>query len=1332
MDAVYKQQRLNQLLEERTGGAINIGGIRFQLLYSILRAFDLYGPDAPDAIQLEAVEDLDVRGNKRWEIKKLVVSNQFVQMKTSKTPWEWGRFSSSGIVQNFLPVWASDPTAELLVVTNFSYKAGLDEFAKYCSGKRGGLSKKVNAKLEELCKKEGYPAIKPLQLAKQIRFIHVHENELLDQIKASIVKHFDLAAPNADLYYSVLMARFLDLAVQRKEVGRQDLESFRFSIQEDIDRGAQNLAVQNCWLERLQFTPDDNPEDYYEGKNARAGHVLAGMDVPRPEWVSRIREVLQRSKVCVVRASSGQGKSTLLYRYAYEHYNPETTFIVRQLSDETMLGPVKQAIVARLSLGIPILVLVDNVGSNLKYWSRLTADLSGQNIRFLVSIREEDWYRYSGRLSGFDWEVVTPALSLSEARSIFAAFREQGKVAASVQSAEWAYEKIADRRLLIEFTYLITHGQMLEERLKEQVQEIDQLGEDPAKLQILRLVSVAQVYGARIASASLLRCIQFQRDPDLTLKSLEGEYILQIDGMYEGLHYVRSQHLISLLHNATPVEKTVNLLIRHLDQDNLELLVSAVFAAPDLSHELSLSELMERCASELLAFSNRMVMGLFTASELTYYRLHKHIFDSAFEQIGSAAIFMLCSSSLPFPTVNLLDTLRDLLGDERSNVTTLSELSTQFGARHWEDRFEVRLLQHVVEKKDAAILNEDLSHIGTFLDWCRLPGVDPSRLVALLSAHDWRAQIYQADINASAGLLSALSQDAPQAYQQLMSSDKTELMSYFKKASDTLRIEESGNDISIEFIVNDQESQNEQAVNRLRYLRKIFSGYQRYCSDGLFPSLLGSGLSFHTDTNKQMPRENLDLELDAEKNRAYLRAVESEYAAESMFDWQKQWFDLRKELLRTVCYCLNYYVVVLGRKRMTIDELVAVLNAALYQCSHIKGLPFSFSTRFQKEVGDLREWTTNMSNFIEQFAGHDPHDANHQLSRLMRYNLNEALKNLSKAQKAMQIITENTHPYFSFHDLDATELTEYAALSEVVDFWFEGSNRQVSDVRAAAATHREEVRAQFVETIHTTLQPLEAQGFHFTYPNRPLESHPLRDICLGFEIESYQSQILQLTQILTVLSQLPLEYHFLNVAPLAKGKLISPTVLRISRDSILQMIEGGDHAVAALPLIPVHPPEGFFDVLPIEMAAPSKEMQLLGDFYAICGSLNSIRNTLYFLKDRLDQTKPFERELMEKYQHHILEELNTLSEKKQRWLAEALEVAQENSAASQWINFYEICSNRFQNFDELPELDAEGFEPLNILVDLELLNAFHQYMDVVEFSSRQSPQMNTATASPEE
>ena len=310
----------------------------------------------------------------------------------------------------------------------------------------------------------------------------------MNKVTAKIITAFALSTSNADLYFGVLMAKFIEMASQRKQIRRIDLESARLFVQDQIDTGTKNLAAQNGWIERLTFVEEEHPEDYYEGKDARPGHILAGLDVRRHGWEIRIHESLQRSHVCIVRASSDQGKSTLLYRYAYEHYHPETALVIKRLSDESMVGPIKQAVVVRQRLGLPILIFIDNVNEVLKSWHRLAAEFAGQEVYFLVTIREEDWYRYSGNASGFVWEIVTPTLSLREAQDIFSQFQRKGKIASGVPSAEWAYEQVADRQLLIEYTYLVTHGQMLAERLKDQMQQMQRLGDDQAKLQILRLV----------------------------------------------------------------------------------------------------------------------------------------------------------------------------------------------------------------------------------------------------------------------------------------------------------------------------------------------------------------------------------------------------------------------------------------------------------------------------------------------------------------------------------------------------------------------------------------------------------------------------------------------------------------------------------------------------------------------------------------------------------------------------------------------------------------------------------------------------------------------------
>ena len=143
-------------------------------------------------------------------------------------------------------------------------------------------------------------------------------------------------------------------------------------------------------------------------------------------------------------------------------------------------------------------------------------------------------------------------------------------------------------------------------------------------------------------------------------------------------------------------------------------------------------------------------------------------------------------------------------------------------------------------------------------------------------------------------------------------------------------------------------------------------------------------------------------------------------AADSILAWQAQWFELRQELLAAVSECLTLYKALFYQKKIK-DHWWELFNTCLDHISHLRELPLSFGERFQKEQADLMDWTGNVSTFLEQFGGHDPSDADQQLSRLMRYNLKEGIKNLSKAQSALRIIAEATHAYFPFRDLDEGE-----------------------------------------------------------------------------------------------------------------------------------------------------------------------------------------------------------------------------------------------------------------------------------------------------------------------
>ena len=1304
------ENQISRLLESRYHGAVNIAGIKYQLTYAVFRAFDLFKPDAPDSIQLEGIEDVDIKGLKQVELRGLRVSTEYVQVKTSKKSWDWSRFASSGIIQNFLPVLSGDPAAMLLVVTNFRYAGSLDEFVKYSKGIRNTLSNKAKRNIHDLCKRASYPDIDTDQLIRHISFTCITDEELMNIVMREIITAFDLTTSNADLYFGVLMGKFIELASQRKEVRRVDLESIHLFVKEQIDLGSKNPATQNGWIERLKFVEEEHPEDYYEGKNARPGHILADLDVRRPEWEARIYDALQRSHVCVVRASSGQGKSTLLYRYAYEHYHPETALVIKRLNDESMVGPIKQAIVSRQRLGLPILIFIDNVSEGLQFWHKLAAEFAGQEVFFLITIREEDWYRYSGNASGFVWEVVTPALSLREAQNIFSQFQRKGKIASSVPSAEWAYEQIADRQLLIEYAYLVTHGQMLADRLKDQVQEMQRLGEDRAKLQILRLVSVAQAYGASVTIKLILQHIPFERDPDSTLRSLEREYLLFADGVCEGLHFVRSQHLIPLLHGVVPVENTMIELVQVLDPDNLEPFISSTFSDSDLDHNCLLDALVSKCQQEPLSIVNRIAKALFRASEVTYYRLHQGLFETAFDQIGSSGIFILCSVTLPFQTVNMLENLKGVFGADHPNYVLLSDLEKQFIPRQWNERYEVKFLQMTIDNITADSLITEFSEIGAFLGWCQLPGINPLRIVQILAERDWQEQIYKADLLSAANFLNVLHDHARGTYDHLLAFEKTSLMSYFKLRSDTLLINERNGDIYIEFIVDEQNGSmkpNDQAVERLRNLRKFFPYYQHYCSQGLYVSILGIQPPVD-DTKKAIPNDTLRLEINSEKNAIYMKITQAYYTPKLVYEWQEQWFLLRKAFLDFVCKCTDFYKWLLNGRQPKVDAVNESLKNSLLHAQRLKGLPIKLAERFSEEQRLISGWETSMRNFIMQFGEHDLNDGAQKSSRLMRYNLKDAVRQIPDAHRAFHSILTEMQSYFDMSDLYEQESASYSYLADILDFWFERPTGRVLNLRAAIDARRYKQGKQFTDAVCSTLIPLTEQGFSFVYPTAPLLEHPLTGLVLGFEVLDFENFITQMVLILNQLASFSQECHFVYLVPLLKGTRYSSHVWRIAFDKIKEIMEGKTED-KEWALLPLEPPATLFQVLPSLKQTSLNEANMENEFYRLYGGLNTIRNTIHLIRNRLDINQPFEMQLAEKLYGRFQSDLEQISTDVASLFEQMQQFADGSPSATEWLDFVQACVKKISDISDGMTSDTAIINPINIGQVIELQRLLGRY-----------------------
>lgn len=194
-------------------------------------------------------------------------------------------------------------------------------------------------------------------------------------------------------------------------------------------------------IDRVTWNKDDKQSDFFEGKGTRPGQISAGVDVRRIRWLEKIDTAIYKTKICVLKSSSGQGKSALLYRYAYEYWRHEEIYILRVAETDEQAEAVCKYIRFIDSLGLPILLLIDDAGFRARKWPQIVRECVSLGIYVLVAVRHEDWFRFAKR-DITNWEVIEPTLDLAEAKQIYLTLKAENYVHSNATSPEWAYEKL--------------------------------------------------------------------------------------------------------------------------------------------------------------------------------------------------------------------------------------------------------------------------------------------------------------------------------------------------------------------------------------------------------------------------------------------------------------------------------------------------------------------------------------------------------------------------------------------------------------------------------------------------------------------------------------------------------------------------------------------------------------------------------------------------------------------------------------------------------------------------------------------------------------------------
>jgi hypothetical protein len=292
--------------------------------------------------------------------------------------------------------------------------------------------------------------------------------------------------------------------------------------------------------------------DFYKGISATYKHILADVDVIRVDKLRQIQENFNDSNIVFIHGASGQGKSTLAYRFLKENCSENTVFELKQLPENiTTIYDVINSLEG-ISKGIrfPLTIYIDVEPGN-KEWIHVLKELaSKKNFNFLITIREEDWNSIEVG-DKFIFSEIELIFEQEEAELIYDALDDYNKDLKFINFvSSWDY--FGGKGPLLEFVYLIAQNESLSAKLNSQINKIrsdsSDLGKE--KVLLLRYIVLADSYGAKVKLTELNQFLQLKNEIHFLIDLLQKEYLLKISSDKShiiGLHPVRSEIIKGLL-----------------------------------------------------------------------------------------------------------------------------------------------------------------------------------------------------------------------------------------------------------------------------------------------------------------------------------------------------------------------------------------------------------------------------------------------------------------------------------------------------------------------------------------------------------------------------------------------------------------------------------------------------------------------------------------------------------------------------------------------------------------------------------------------------------------
>ncbi len=619
------------------------------------------------------------------------------------------------------------------------------------------------------------------------------------------------------------------------------------------------------------------------------------------------------------------------------------------------------------AIEIPIAVYLD-VAPNDVGWDELVKQLSfHRNIQTLVTIREEDFRRTSILGTELQFLPVELKFKRAEAEEIYQ-FLVETETPTQFLDFDDAWNRFGGEGPLMEFVYLVTQGDSLREKLRQQVRQIEDEvrsgRRSNAELKLLRLVSVASAFEARLKVREVVRSLELGA-PQRTLEVMEKEYyLLKIteNGTLVGaLHPIRSGILASILTDPTYypwVESAIDCLPFIIEQDVSNFLLYAF-----LRHRTDLEPLLNALNSyqprRWIAIAG-VVRSLIWLGIKQYIEANQQLIADAYQEVNHGWTFVLnfdIADASPDSSEVFLSTLAPFLPEDK--LAHLQALRSRQTERSQVFVHAFEWLSNLTQEPIPPQLELDWAGMAEVLFWL-------GRLQVTLPIVDWLSRI-DLDCTVETLTLETLSNLAlglfysyESGYRAWMERTYARLISRFQQETQTIVWEDDGQNLRLHFVVdlfqpeapsseirliNSRqdiqsvstvepsqssvqriETQSSQpdiqssfmsaALERLELCRKFFPNRERYSSRG-YGHRIWVNAELHDETEKNISYSNFPLQWLVSLNAIFRTLGEQALRPNTWEEYTQLVLELRRTIVQVLQQLKQGLEIYFKRQQMT-------------------------------------------------------------------------------------------------------------------------------------------------------------------------------------------------------------------------------------------------------------------------------------------------------------------------------------------------------------------------------------------------------------------------------